>query len=75
MLIFNAKTINIVKIPKANPKSPMRFTINALIAAAFAVGFLYQNQLINKRRVNTLPAKEQLQEIICCNKHQHSKRE
>ena len=41
------KTINIVKIPKANPKSPMRFTINALIAAAFAVGFLYQNP-INK---------------------------
>ena len=41
------KTINIVKIPKANPKSPIRFTINALIAAAFAVGFLYQNP-INK---------------------------
>ena len=41
------KTINIVKIPRAHPKSPMRFTINALIAAAFAVGFLYQNP-INK---------------------------
>ena len=35
----------IKKIPIANPKSPTLFTINALIAAALAVGFLNQKPI------------------------------
>ena len=37
----------IKNIAIANPKSPILFTINALIAALFAVSFLYQKP-INK---------------------------
>ena len=33
------------KIPSAKPKSPMRLTRNALIAAAFAEGRLYQKPI------------------------------
>ena len=33
------------KIPKANPKSPTRLTINAFIAAATADGFSYQKPI------------------------------
>ncbi len=35
----------IEKMPSANPKSPTRLTTNALIAAAFADGFWYQNPI------------------------------
>ena len=33
------------KIPIARPKSPILFTMNALIAASFAVSFLYQKPI------------------------------
>ena len=36
---------NTKKIPSAKPKSPTRLTINAFIAAAFAVGFWNQNPI------------------------------
>ena len=41
------KKKKIKKIPIAKPKSPILFTIKALIAALFAVSFLYQKP-INK---------------------------
>ena len=33
------------KIPSMKPKSPTRLTTNALIAAALALGFLYQKPI------------------------------
>ena len=32
-------------MPSAKPKSPTRLVTNALMAAEFAVGFLYQNPI------------------------------
>ena len=49
------KTIKIVKIPSANPKSPTRLTMKAFMAAAFAVGFLYQKP-INKYEAKPTPS-------------------
>ena len=37
--------MNSAKMPSANPKSPIRLTMNALMAAAFASGFWYQNPI------------------------------
>ena len=36
---------NMPKIPSMKPRSPTRLTTNALIAAAFALGFLYQKPI------------------------------
>ena len=36
---------NTPKIPRAKPKSPIRLTIKAFIAAALADGFLYQKPI------------------------------
>ena len=43
--IIPPKVKNIARIPRANPKSPTRFTKKALIAAALAFGRVYQNQI------------------------------
>ena len=37
--------MKIAKMPSAKPKSPTRLTMKALIAAAFADGFWYQNPI------------------------------
>ncbi len=39
------KTAKTPTMPSAKPKSPTRFTTKALIAAAFADGFLYQKPI------------------------------
>ena len=39
------KMRNTPKIPSEKPKSPMRLTMKALIAAAFALGRSYQNPM------------------------------
>ena len=39
------KNIKIRKIPIANPKSPILFTMKAFIAALFAEFLLYQNPI------------------------------
>ncbi len=38
-------TRNVPKMPSMNPRSPTRLTTKALIAAALALGFLYQNPI------------------------------
>ena len=50
-----AKKKKIKNMARARPKSPILFTINALIAALLAVSFLYQNP-INKYEHNPTPS-------------------
>ena len=47
--------MKIVKIPSARPKSPIRFTTNAFIAAALADGFFYQKP-ISKYEASPTPS-------------------
>ena len=49
------KKKKIKNIPIAKPKSPILFTINAFIAALFAVSFLYQKP-INKYEHKPTPS-------------------
>ena len=39
------KTAKVPKMPRAKPKSPMRLTMKALMAAALASGFRYQKPI------------------------------
>ena len=39
------KMTKVAKMPRAKPKSPMRLTTNALIAAALALGRSYQKPI------------------------------
>ena len=64
------------KIPSENPKSPTRLTRNALIAAAFASGFLVpepDEQIAHQP--HTFPAEEQLHEVVRGHQHQHRESE
>ena len=67
---------NNAKMPSAKPKSPTRLTTNALIAAAFADGFLVPepDQQV-ARETDPFPAEEQLDEIVGRHQHQHRKGE
>ena len=47
----------------AKPKSPILFTINAFIAALFAVSFYTKNLLINKNIIQLLPTKKSCKKL------------
>ncbi len=68
--------MNTAKMPSAKPKSPMRLTTKALIAAALADGLLVPeaDQEI-AREADALPAEEQLDEVVRRHQHQHGEGE
>ena len=52
---IESKMKNVAKMPSEKPKSPIRFTMNALIAAAQADGRVYQKP-INKYEARPTPS-------------------
>ncbi len=64
--------MNTAKMPSAKPKSPTRLTMKALIAAAFASGFVVpvaDEQVAHQ--ADALPAEEQLHQVVGGHQHQH----
>ena len=70
------KITKTAKMPSAKPKSPTRLTMNALIAAALAVGAVVPEADQQVRaQADAFPAEEQLHEIVGRHQHQHEEGE